>query len=127
MDRRYNYRSSEIANFIKTLFKKIEIEHFMIIHLSEDYKVRSAHIIKVGPLVNSEVQVREWFRAALQTGTEAVAFAHVLPSVKSELSAVDKMMVERLKQGGNVLGIEVTDYLIIADKSYFSFQDRNLL
>lgn len=126
-DRKYNYRSSEINNFIKTLFRKIEIEHFMIINLTKEYKVRAAHIIKVGPLVNSEIQVGEWFRLALNTSTESVAFAHILPSGKPELSAIDKRMAERLKQGGDVLGIEVADYLVIADKDYFSFQDKNLL
>jgi DNA repair protein RadC len=49
--------------------------------------------------------------------------AHNHPSGNLEASQADKEVTARLKQAGEMLGITLTDHLIVSAKSYFSIRN----
>ncbi|MFW7374314.1 JAB domain-containing protein [Vagococcus fluvialis] len=44
-----------------------------------------------------------------------------------EPSKQDMLLTKRVKEAGNLLGIELLDHLIISDGTYYSFKEENQL
>ena len=61
----------------------------------------------------------------MQLGAEAVLVAHNHPSGDATPSVEDRMVTERLRKAGELLGIEVLDHVVLGETRYFSFADES--
>lgn len=84
-------------------------------------------MISIGHLNASIVHPREMFKEAIRRSSAAVILVHNHPSGDLTPSQEDIATTERLKQAGELLGIEVLDHLIVGDNRYFSFREQGLL
>lgn len=105
-----------------------EVECFVCITLSGNYKVINTHIISKGLVNRTLVHPREVFRPAIADNAVAVIIAHNHPSGNLEPSIDDKGTTRRIKEAGELLGIKVLDHLIVSPsaKGYFSFLEENI-
>jgi DNA repair protein RadC len=72
------------------------------------------------------VSPAEVFEPALRAGAAQLILIHNHPSGDPEPSPQDRQMTERLRAAGDLLGILVTDHVIIGRSSYSSLVERGL-
>jgi DNA repair protein RadC len=65
------------------------------------------------------------FAAAIREGAAAMVVAHNHPSGDPTPSVEDRMVTERLKQVGELVGIEVLDHVVVGQDRYYSFADES--
>lgn len=81
---------------------------------------RREEVISTGSLTASIIHPREVFQPAIEHGAVAVIVAHNHPSGMLTPTSADRAVTKQLIAGGQILGIELLDHLIIAGKSYKS-------
>lgn len=72
------------------------------------------------------VDPRQVMRIAVELGAHAVLVAHNHPSGDPEPSAEDLAVTRRLKQAGEVLGVNVLDHLVIGGTRWVSLAERGV-
>ena len=102
-------------------------EHFMIIMLNTKHRVIAKKVISIGHLQASLVHPREMFKEAIRRSSAAVILVHNHPSGDLTPSRDDIATTERLRDVGDMLGIDVLDHIIIGDNRYLSFREQGLL
>ena len=70
---------------------------------------------------------REVFRAAVIAAAYAVLFLHNHPSGEPEPSQADLTITKRLVESANVLGITVTDHVIVGHQRHCSLREMGLI
>ena len=95
-------------------------EHLWSIGVDAHTKIQYVELVALGTLNACLVHPREVFRLAIKKAVAAVFIAHNHPSGNAMPSAEDKAVTKRLKDAGNLIGIEVVDHLIITPRDYSS-------
>jgi len=98
-------------------------EHFVIFFLD----ARNQEIISVGSLNANLVHPREVFEPAVRHLAAQVIVAHNHPAGDLEPSDHDIEITKRLKDAGEVLGIDLIDHIIVTKDSFTSFKEKQLL
>lgn len=94
-------------------------EHFVMMALSTKNKVIGIHTIFVGSLNASIVHPREIYQRALLNNAASIICFHNHPSGDPVPSPEDIDVTERLKNAGDIIGIDLIDHLIIGDNGRF--------
>jgi len=67
---------------------------------------------------------REVYREAAIVGAAAVVVFHNHPSGDPTPTAEDVLLTRRMRDAGQVLGIEMLDHVVLSDTGYVSLRDR---
>ncbi len=102
-------------------------EIFKVVLLNTKNEVITDVDISIGTLNSSLVHPREVFREAIRRSSNKIILLHNHPSGNAEPSKEDKNITNRLKDCGELVGIEVIDHIIIGDGVYFSFKENMLI
>lgn len=102
-------------------------EHFIAFYLDTQNRLIERQIISIGTLNASLVHPREVFEPAVAHRAASIIVAHNHPSGSTEPSQEDREVTHRLREAGNILGIELSDHVIVAKTGFFSFQQKHLL
>lgn len=102
-------------------------EIFKIVLLNTKNEIITDIDISVGTLNSSLVHPREVFREAIRRSSNKIILLHNHPSGNPDPSKEDKNVTKRLKECGELIGIEVIDHIIIGDGIYFSFKENMLI
>lgn len=102
-------------------------EHFMVFYLDIRNQMIEKEIISIGSLNASLVHPREVFEPAIKNSAAQIIIAHNHPSGDTEPSQDDLEITKRLVEAGKILGIEIIDHIIVSQKSFLSFSERNLI
>lgn len=101
-------------------------EHVWIIGYRTD-RVIGVFEISHGLINSSMVEPREVFSRLLMLGVTRFIIAHNHTSGLTNPSNDDILITRRLKQTGDLMGIGLMDHLILGEKTYFSFQENEML
>lgn len=102
-------------------------EHFVAFYIDTQNKLIERQIVSIGTLNTSLVHPREVFEPAVKCSAASVIVAHNHPSSKTEPSDEDREVTKRLKEAGNLMGIELLDHVIVTKSDYLSFQQKKLI
>ena len=102
-------------------------EIFKVVLLNTKNEILTDVDISMGTLNSSLVHPREVFREAIRRSSNKIILLHNHPSGNAEPSKEDKSVTNRLKECGELIGIEVIDHIIIGDGIYFSFKENMLI
>ena len=102
-------------------------EHFKLVLLNARNKIIGISTISVGTLNSNLVHPREVFKEAIAHSAASVILVHNHPSGDPEPSEDDLTITKRFVEAGKILGIEVTDHIIITKNGFFSFKEKGLL
>jgi DNA repair protein RadC len=121
----------DVADHLRKILKKEdslsrEREHFWVITLSTNKKVKYVELVSLGTLDSSIVHPREVFRRAIKFGASSIILGHNHPSGSSRPSGEDLALTRQLKEVGSIVGIEVLDHIIIGDAA-LSFKEEGLM
>ena len=99
---------------------KLNKEHFRGLYLNNHYKLIHSETISIGTLDASIIHPREVFKPALEYSASAIIIAHNHPSGNLKPSNEDIEINQKLKEAGEILGIDILDHLIISKNKFIS-------
>jgi DNA repair protein RadC len=109
-----------LAAHLLPLYGARPVEQFGIVMLDTKHRVIRIKIVSVGSLDATVVHPREVFREAALAAAAAIVLFHNHPSGDPTPSTDDILLTARLVSAGEVMGIDVVDHLILADRRYYS-------
>ncbi|RYF29165.1 MAG: DNA repair protein RadC [Chloroflexi bacterium] len=95
-------------------------EHFVCLTLDGANRLIAKRIITIGTLTSSLVHPREVFADAITDRAAGIIVAHNHPSGSLKASNADKSVNKRLKEAGELLGVNFIDHLIVTRQAYIS-------
>ncbi len=123
-DARYVKSSDDAYRLLFPRLAHRRVEVFACIYLNSRNRVLRVAELSVGGMEASVVQPREVYRVALEEGATRVIVGHNHPSGDPEPSGEDIRITKALRLGGELLGVELLDHLIVGDGCYVSLRDR---
>lgn len=122
----YNERTLDGPRAVYEFLREIgtyDREVFYRIDLSGKNIVVGCEEVSRGTLSSTLVHPREVFKGALLSNASSILVCHNHPSADPTPSPEDLALTERLYRSGKLLGIELTDSVIIADGRYHSLRE----
>ena len=102
-------------------------EVFILITLNTKNIVTGYFEVHRGTINTSLVHPREVFKRALLNNASNIMVAHNHPSGDPNPSKEDIQITERLKEAGNLLGINLLEHIIVGDDKYISLKEKGVL
>ncbi len=104
-------------------------EYLLAFFLNARHQLIAKEIISIGTLTASLAHPREIFAPAIGNprGVAGVVLVHNHPSGDPSPSDEDIRLTKRIRQAGEILGIELLDHLIIAERGTHSFKTQGAL
>ncbi len=115
--------SVDIFKAFRERFEKADREEFLVLLLDGKNKLLGFNLVSLGSLTSSLVHPREVFKPAILANAAAIILLHNHPSGDPIPSAEDIALTKRLREVGEIHGIQVLDHVIIGDGRYISFVD----
>lgn len=120
-------KPNEIVDLLKAFLEDCDREKLIVCCLNTKNEPTSISVVSVGSLNTSIVHPREVFKTAVMSNSASIILAHNHPSSDLTPSKEDIDITERIKQGGNILGIKLLDHLILADGKYLSLLEKGYI
>ncbi len=119
--------AQEVYKLIKSKISNYTKEHLVVLSFDTRNKFLGMDTISVGTLNANLIHPRETFDAAIRRHAAHIIVAHNHPSGNPEPSEDDLEITKRLVESGKILGIEVTDHIIVTKNDFFSFKEKKLI
>lgn len=115
-----------VFDYLQEKLAREKKEHFAILCLDTRNNL-IFNEVSVGTLNASLVHPREVFKKAIQANSAQVIVAHNHPSGDPKPSEEDLITTKRLVEAGKILGIAVTDHIIVSNNNCISLRERGLI
>jgi DNA repair protein RadC len=104
-------------------------EYMYMLTLNTRHSITGVWEISHGSINENIVHPREIYKRALLVNASGIILAHNHPSGEVSPSIQDVKLTERLKDAGDLLGIELLDHIIIGDdpENHYSFAEHRKL
>ena len=102
-------------------------EVLMLLCLNTKNEVNSLSVVHRGTINQSIAHPRDIFQRAILSNATRIFIAHNHPSGSHQPSQNDCLFTEKIKQAGELLGIELLDHLVVTSNSYYSFREEGKL
>ena len=99
-------------------------EHFVVIMLDTKNQVIGINTVAIGILASCPIHPREVFKPAILANAAGIILLHNHPSGDAQPSQDDLLLTRRLKEAGEILGIQVVDHVILGYATYVSLKER---
>jgi DNA repair protein RadC len=116
----------DVASLVRGRLRGKKREHFLALLLNTRNQLIKVAEISIGSLDASLVHPREVYKEAISASAASVIFVHNHPSGDPTASEDDIKLTKRLAEVGEIVGIEVSDHIIIGDKNYLSLKREGL-
>ncbi|MCD7901687.1 MAG: JAB domain-containing protein [Bacteroides sp.] len=122
--------SRDLYNVLIKVYDEDTIEYkesFKVVLLNQANKVLGVHELSIGGIDGTYADVRQILQVALLGNATSIAISHNHPSGNTEPSISDKRLTSAIQQAAKTMNITLTDHLIVAKDSYYSFSDKGLI
>ena len=103
-------------------------EKFVVACLDTKKQPVNISVVSIGSVNSVIVHPREVFKVAMLSNASKIICFHNHPSGNLKCSKEDENITNRLKECGEILGIEIVDHIIIGDNdTYFSFKENCMM
>jgi DNA repair protein RadC len=122
--------SKDAEIFFREIFDETSLEvreQLMFIFLNNENNTVGYYLVSVGGITATLCDVRLLFRAAIECGATSLILAHNHPSGTLTPSEQDKILTQKVKNGGLHLDIRLLDHIILTADSYTSMGDEGLI
>lgn len=83
--------------------------------------------IFVGTVNSSIAHPREIFKEAVKYPTAKIMLSHNHPSGDCEPSSEDDNFTKRMKECGEMMGIELLDHIIVGQENHYSYREETVI
>jgi DNA repair protein RadC len=119
--------SAAVGRYLLALYGGHLVERFGVVLLDAKNRLIRTAILSVGSVDTSIAHPREIFREAALASAASVVVFHNHPSGDPQPSVDDVLLTRRLRQAGEIMGIELADHIVLGDGRWFSFRDAKTL
>lgn len=116
-----------VAEYYMEDFRHEEQEKLLLIMLNSKGKLLGEEVVSKGTVNATMISPREIFLCALRYHAVSIILLHNHPSGNPTPSEEDLLLTKRVKESGDLLGIELLDHIIIGDHRAVSFRLEELL
>ncbi len=116
--------AKDVCDLMTPQMSSLDKEHFIVLLLDTNNKLIKKETISIGTLNSSIVHPREIFRAAIKENANSIILVHNHPSGDSEPSPEDKIVHKLVRRCGNIIGIELLDFIIIGNNNNFFTKNK---
>lgn len=125
-------KPEDIYKILKSVLESEDLidqdkEHFWVFHLDTRNKIKILELVSLGSLNMSIVHPREVFTRAVAERSSQILIAHNHPSDETSPSDDDLTLTKRLKQAGDILGIELIDHIIVSKNGFTSLKEKQII
>ena len=117
----------DVLSAVANELKQYDREVFAIINLKTSGQIINLNICSVGTLNSSLISPREVFKSSILSNAAAFIAVHNHPSGRAVPSGEDNTVTARIAEAGKLLGIALSDHIIIGDRTYFSYREAGYL
>ena len=115
-----------IADYYMEEFRHYKREHLLLIMLNTKHRFIDDFELSKGTVNASLASPREAFIEALNKQAVYIILLHNHPSGDPTPSREDVFLTRRMKKAGDILGISLSDHIIIGDGIYCSLKEKGL-
>lgn len=119
--------ASSVAAYYMEELRHEDRENLMLCMFDSQCVLLGDEVISIGTVNASLVSPREIFIRALAHQAVYIILLHNHPSGVPLPSTQDKLVTRKVQECGELMGIHLSDHIIIGDNQYFSFKEENLL
>ena len=116
-----------IGQYLLPLYGGYPVERFGVVLLDAKNRLIRTRILSIGTVEESHGHPREIYREAAIASAAKVVVFHNHPSGDPKPSVEDVLLTRRLKEAGKIMGIELSDHIVLGDGQWFSFRDAKVL
>lgn len=103
-------------------------EKLIAISLDTKNQPTNINVVSIGSLNSSIVHPREVFKLAILSNANSIIISHNHPSGDPTPSREDINITKRLKECGELIGINLIDHIIIGDEgSFTSLKEKGII
>jgi len=117
----------DVAALLMEEMRWLDREYFKVLSTNTKNRLLAVDTVSIGHLSGSLVHPREVFKNPIKRSAAAVILAHNHPSGDPAPSQEDIEITKRLREAGQILGIDVLDHIIIGDHRYTSLKERGVI
>lgn len=119
--------SKDAYELAKNTLEDLSHEEFWIYTLKRNNTIITFHKISEGGFTGTVVDIRRIFKIALEDKATGIVLYHNHPSGNINPSDADKQITRKIVEAGKILDIQIIDHIIVAQSTFFSFADEQLL
>ena len=116
-----------IASYYMEEMRHLCVEKVMLLLLDGRHRLMKEILLSKGTANSSWVPVRTIFVEALRYEAVYMILIHNHPSGCPEPSREDLVITKQIKEAGELLGIPLSDHIIIGDKCYTSLREQQMM
>lgn len=116
-----------IADYYMEQLRHRKEEQFVCAYFDNRCHFLGDDVLSVGDVSQTVVSPRDIFMKALARHAVSIVVLHNHPAGDPSPSAEDREVTLRLRECSELLGIMLTDHIIIGDNCYFSFHESGIL
>ena len=118
---------SAVANYYMEDLRHEEQEVLLLLMLNQRGRLLKERYMFKGTVNASVISPREIFVEALAARAVQIILLHNHPSGDASPSQEDLNVTRRIKEAGQLLGIALTDHIIIGEHAYVSLREKHYL
>ena len=123
-----NFNSPEtIARYYMEDMRHLKQENMKLLLLNTKARLISESDISLGTINSTVISPRELFVEALHKNAVSIILLHNHPSGDPTPSKEDILMTRRVRDAGNMIGIELLDHIVIGNNCYVSLREKGLI
>lgn len=119
--------AGSIAAYFMEKLRHETQEHLVVCMFDSKCRLLAEEVVSKGSVNSSIVPPREIFLLALQKRAVHIVLLHNHPSGVSAPSKEDDEVTRRISECGQMIGIPLSDHIIIGDHNYYSYRESGLL
>lgn len=117
--------AKSIAAYYMESLRHEKQEKLMICMFDTKCRLIDDTLLSVGDVRSAVVSPREIFLTALRYQAVHIVLLHNHPSGLAQPSGEDDAVTKRIFECGKLMGILLSDHIIIGDNSYYSYREQN--
>ncbi|MGN0349684.1 MAG: DNA repair protein RadC [Roseburia sp.] len=116
--------AASVADYYMEHMRHEKQEKLLLCMFDSKCRLLEDVLLSIGSATSAIVTPREIFLTALRAGAIHIILLHNHPSGSPEPSGEDDAVTLRLIECGRILGIPLSDHIIIGDRSYYSYREH---
>ena len=115
--------AATVAEYYMEQLRHEQQEKLIVCMFDSKCKWLGDSVVTTGSVSSSIVPPREIFICALEKKAVHIVMVHNHPSGRAVPSGEDNTVTARIAEAGKLLGIALSDHIIIGDRTYFSYRE----
>lgn len=120
-------QSNDVFQLFQPIIGDLPHEEFWILLLNRSNSILEKIKISQGGISGTVIDVKIILKQALEKLASSIILCHNHPSGNKNPSKADDAITNKLKNGAELLDIQVLDHIIVADIDYYSYADDGKL